>query len=127
MGIYATIKDACKGKGISLKDLSDKTGIPARTMWRWDTNAPAIDKVAAVAEALGVSIDYLFGAESQTEPDNFALSLLGKVQSPPPDRSVGFSLSPAEREIVALLRDNEEFRGMVERIASTYKSAVPEK
>lgn len=61
MELFQRIKAECKAKNITLADLSEKTGIPAKAMWRWDKNIPSIDKVVRVAGVLGVSVDYLTG------------------------------------------------------------------
>ena len=61
MSLFQRIKSSAKEAGISLTALAEKTGIPSKAMWRWDENKPAVDKVASVAIALGVSIDYLMG------------------------------------------------------------------
>ena len=68
MSLFQRIKSSAKEAGISLTALAEKTGIPSKAMWRWDENKPAVDKVASVAIALGVSIDYLMGlTDSQLE------------------------------------------------------------
>lgn len=61
------IRELCKEKGISLRELSDACGIGAKSIFIWDKANPGIDKVKAVAEYLGVSIDYLVGTNSEVQ------------------------------------------------------------
>lgn len=70
-----TIKQLCKNKGISIATLEQELGFSYRSVYHWDKNRPSIDKVKAVAEYLGVSIDYLVGnvKEYEEERKNEAL------------------------------------------------------
>lgn len=55
------IKELCKAGNLSLSALEIASGINRGSIWRWDSNAPSIDKVVKVAEYFGCSIDYLLG------------------------------------------------------------------
>ena len=58
------IKGLCNRKGISIRQLERETGLADRTIGRWDTNMPSIDRVKKVAEYFGVTVDYLLGSDS---------------------------------------------------------------
>lgn len=51
------IRKLCKRKGISMKQLEADIGLATNTIYRWDKNAPSIDKVIAVADYFHVPMD----------------------------------------------------------------------
>ena len=59
--MYEKIKELCKARKITIADLEQAAGLGTRTIYRWDINAPSFDKVVAVADALGISLDELAG------------------------------------------------------------------
>lgn len=61
MELLFTIKMLCKCHGITVAELERKAGLSHSTIARWDRNAPSIDKVVAVADYFGISIDELMG------------------------------------------------------------------
>lgn len=61
MELLLTIKMLCKRHGITVAELERKAGLSHSTIARWDRNAPSIDKVCAVADFFGISIDELLG------------------------------------------------------------------
>lgn len=83
MGIYERITNLCKSQKITITQLEADAGISPRTMMRWDTNKPSVDKIARVAERLGVTVDYLFSGIEQNVPSlsekNVTFPILGEV------------------------------------------------
>ena len=61
MDISATIKKLCEERKISVNSLEKMTGIGRGNIGRWDRVSPSFDKVVAVADALGISLDELAG------------------------------------------------------------------
>lgn len=61
MTLLDRIKEISKQRGMSVKDVSKKAGFGERTIYRWDINNPSTEKIKAVADVLGVSVDYLLG------------------------------------------------------------------
>mgnify|MGYP002622653232 CR=1 FL=1 len=59
--MVAKIKRLCKERNMTLKDLEDLLfpGVKGQIIGRWDENRPSVDRVKAVAEALGVTVDEL--------------------------------------------------------------------
>ena len=57
------ISELCKQRGISLAQLERECGLKSRTVYRWDANVPSVDKVKAVADYLGVTVDSLIKNE----------------------------------------------------------------
>lgn len=68
MTLLDRIKEISKKRGMSVKEVSSKAGFGERTVYRWDTNNPTLEKVQAVADVLGVSLDYLLGKTNDTMP-----------------------------------------------------------
>ncbi len=67
MELLFTIKMLCKRHGITVAELERKAGLSHSTIARWDRNAPSIDKVVAVADYFGLSVDELIGREVQAQ------------------------------------------------------------
>lgn len=65
--IYTRIRDLAVSRKISLAKLSKQAGISDGSISTWKRQEPAAFRVKAVADALGVSIDYLIG--STDKPD----------------------------------------------------------
>lgn len=57
------IRRLCKEKHIPMVTLEKKAGLGMNTLIKWDRSSPSIDRVAAVADVLDVSIDELVGRE----------------------------------------------------------------
>lgn len=64
------IKERGREVGLSsLTKIEAASGIKPGTIYRWDDNFPSVDRVAAVASTLGVTMDYLFGLTDKKEPE----------------------------------------------------------
>lgn len=87
LNILENIKTLCRERGISLRQLEHGCGLAPRYVYKWETSVPGIDKVANVADYLGVTIDELLG---RSEP----------------------SVSAADRQILELFHQlNEDGQG----------------
>lgn len=67
MGKVDIIKKLCKDKGITVKALEQQLGFSEKSVFKWDINSPSVEKVAAVADYFGVSVDYLLERESKEQ------------------------------------------------------------
>lgn len=61
------IKELCEERGITIAELERMAEITPKTMAKWDETTPAVDKVARVAKALGVTIEELLEDPAETE------------------------------------------------------------
>ena len=59
------IRGLCKEQGKSLFSLEKECGLGNGTINKWDRNSPSVDKVRAVADALGVPVAYLIGEQEK--------------------------------------------------------------
>ena len=59
--MVAKIKRLCKEQKITLGELQEKAfpGVKGQVIGRWDENRPSVDRVKAVADVLGVTVDDL--------------------------------------------------------------------
>ena len=57
--IYRNIKAIADEKGISIRRIELDTGITPSSIYHWDKIKPSVDKVAKVADYLGVPIEKL--------------------------------------------------------------------
>lgn len=67
MGKVEIIKKLCKDNGITVKALEKQLGFGEKSIFKWDVNSPSVEKVAAVADYFGVSVDYLLERESKEQ------------------------------------------------------------
>lgn len=64
------IRALAKQKGLSLTKLEEILGFGNGTIGKWVKQSPSCDKLAAVADYLSVSIDYLvYGKEKSSSPE----------------------------------------------------------
>ena len=61
MTLFERIKKTAKERGISLTALSVKSGLGEKTIYKWKEKEPSVNRIKAVADVLGVSVDYLLG------------------------------------------------------------------
>lgn len=62
------IRKLCKEKHIPMVTLEKEAGLGMNTLIKWDRSTPSVDRVAAVADVLGVSVDELLGREVKPTP-----------------------------------------------------------
>lgn len=105
--MYERIKELCKNRGITLKELETAVGVGNRTIYRWDQNSPSIEKVCAVAEYFGVSVDYVVKGEKPSSSDR----LLSYAEARLIDdfRKLDPSRQSLVSEYVSLLKGHEEY------------------
>ena len=58
-----TIRNIAKQKEIPLAKIERACELGERSLYRWDTNYPSVDKVKKVADYLGVTVDDLLKEE----------------------------------------------------------------
>lgn len=64
--MYSKVKELCKKHNISVSELENKLGFSRGSICKWDVNIPSINKVKAVADYFGASIDELLnGSKSE--------------------------------------------------------------
>lgn len=61
MTTFERIKEISKTRGINLKKIATDAGLSENAIYKWKTQTPKIDAISAVADVLGVSVDYLLG------------------------------------------------------------------
>lgn len=75
MTMFDRVKEISKKRGLSLAQLNEKAGFKPNVIYSWKTKSPSIDKVEAVANVLGVSVDYLLGKEEKFSTTNEPVDL----------------------------------------------------
>ena len=119
ISLVSRIKECGKDKGFSsLSKIETAAGIKPNTIYRWDENAPSVDRVALVASCLDVSVDYLIGATDIKTPaaqgDGLSESdaaILRFLHSLPVDRLRGILLGLGAPEDVLAALDREARQG----------------
>lgn len=75
MTLLSRIKETAKQRGLSIEEVADKASksskdvkISRSSLYQWDKHEPKPSAVKAVADVLGVSIDYLLGNTDEMHP-----------------------------------------------------------
>ena len=67
MSINERIKNRAKDLGMTIEEVEQKCGLGKRTIYSWDKNSPAVDKVKRVADLLDTTPGYIMGWEGTNE------------------------------------------------------------
>lgn len=59
------IMELCIERGTSIHKLAQKAGVCKQTIYHWNTHAPMLLQAAAVAKALGVTVDDIIKREEE--------------------------------------------------------------
>ncbi|WP_419154126.1 helix-turn-helix domain-containing protein [Weissella viridescens] len=76
MTIVERIKEVSRNKNLNLKSTATKAGLSENAIYKWNTQKPNADALKAVADVLGVSVDYLLGNTDEMHPNNLPNSEL---------------------------------------------------
>ncbi|MCB6839906.1 helix-turn-helix domain-containing protein [Weissella viridescens] len=68
MAAFDRIKKVSKDRGYSLYTVNEKAGLGKNVIYGWRTKKPDYDNLKAVADVLGVSVDYLLGNTDEMHP-----------------------------------------------------------
>ena len=66
--IFERIKELCSEREITVTQLTRDLGLGKGTIEKWKLRVPSVEKVSAVANYFGVSIDYLMGITNIKKP-----------------------------------------------------------
>ena len=69
MSIYKNIQDECRKQNRSIMGLERDLGFARGSICKWDTNIPAVSRVQAVADALGVTVEILLRGNNDGRKD----------------------------------------------------------
>lgn len=102
MTIKSRVKTLAVEHGISIPNLERACGLGHGTISRWDVISPSCDKLSAVADFFGVSVDHLLGRDMpddaffvrHLEPD---LKILLEYASSLPKKDTAFLIDMARR------------------------------
>ena len=61
--LYENIKQRGKAMKLSVSQIERNTGIALKTISKWNTHRPSVDKVKLVADLLGCTVDELLQEE----------------------------------------------------------------
>ena len=61
---FDKVKSLAAEKGMSYNKLEMEAGLTRNSIYKWASSTPSVDKVAAVAKVLGVTIDELMKEEA---------------------------------------------------------------
>lgn len=66
MSILKNIKSECMKKGVSISAIETELNFPRGSIFKWEKHIPSVEKVKAVADYIGCSIDDLVSEEKKT-------------------------------------------------------------
>ena len=97
MTMLDKIRELCAKKGISLAQLEKDLGFSNKSIFAWKDSNPSVNKVKAVADYFGVTVDYLVSDETNYEAKE---ELLERAFADNPEMRMLFKVtekcSPAE-------------------------------
>lgn len=64
--IYTNISNLCRANGISIARLERETGLGNATVRGWANSSPTVEKLKAVADYFGVTVDELLAEDGST-------------------------------------------------------------
>jgi transcriptional regulator with XRE-family HTH domain len=82
------IKELRVEKGLTLDQLAQATGSAKSYIWELenkDPPRPSAEKLSAIAKALDVTVDYLFGRDEQTLGEAVDIAFFREYSGLPPD------------------------------------------
>lgn len=65
--LYDKIKNVCKEKGVSVSFVEKESGLSNGTISKWNKSSPTVNKLKAVANYFGVSIEYFLEEKEVSE------------------------------------------------------------
>lgn len=65
--MYERIAMLCKERGVTVKDLERNLGFGNGTIQFWKKGSPRVDKLKAVADYFGVTVDALISGEPEKQ------------------------------------------------------------
>lgn len=116
MTLFERVKKISKQKGYSsLKSLAEDAGLGVNAVYQWKNQTPRTDNLQAVADVLGVSVDYLLGNTDDmhtNKKDESTVDLIAAHWGIDLD-----NLSQEERAIV-MARARDYVKGLVDAFES---------
>ena len=65
---FERTKNLAKNKKMSLREVNDKAKLGTNSIYKWKSNKPGSDALAAVAKVLSTTTDYLKGLTNDPSP-----------------------------------------------------------
>ena len=111
MTVFERIKETAKLRGTTLKNLAKQVGLSENAIYSWKNKTPRTDNVQAVADVLGVSVDYLLGNtdEMHSNKKDAPYDLKEFIDSTPVLKYDGKDIPEAEMRIIRrILEDMDD-------------------
>lgn len=64
--IYTNVLNLCREKGISIAQLERELGLGNATIRGWKKSSPTVEKLKAVADYFGISVDALISEQNRS-------------------------------------------------------------
>ena len=102
MTIFERTKELAKKRGLSLQETAKSAGIGINSIYSWKDKKPSVDRIKAVADVLGVSVDYLLGNtdEMHSNKKDAPYDLKEFIDSTPVLKYDGKDIPEAEMRII---------------------------
>ena len=106
MTTFERIKEISKQRGLNLKKTATEAGLSENAIYKWKTQTPQSNALQAVADVLGVSVDYLLGNtdEMHTPTKASPIDLVNAVDDDERDRLISANGQPISDEDWAIIK-----------------------
>jgi len=111
MTTFERIKEISKQRGLNLKKTATEAGLSENAIYKWKTQTPQSNALQAVADVLGVSVDYLLGNtdEMHSNKKDAPYDLKEFIDSTPVLKYDGKDIPEAEMRIIRrILEDMDD-------------------
>lgn len=68
MTLFERTKETASNRGLSIQQVAKQAGLGINSIYRWKERNPTTSNIKAVADVLGVSVDYLLGNTDKMHP-----------------------------------------------------------
>ncbi|AHB80304.1 helix-turn-helix transcriptional regulator [Oenococcus oeni] len=88
MNVYERISEVARTRGMTIVELSEKSGVTVQSLNRWKKQDPKSGNLANVADVLHVSVDYLLGRGNSGQLSAKQLTLANSVDPSATDEQI---------------------------------------
>ncbi|MGK4144678.1 helix-turn-helix transcriptional regulator [Weissella paramesenteroides] len=115
MNTFERIKEISKERGLNLKKTAIEAGLSENAIYKWKTQTPQSNALQAVADVLGVSVDYLLGNTDDMHANKKDESTVDLIAA---HWGIGLDNLSQEEKAIVMARARDYVKGLVDAFES---------